>query len=111
MRNYFLIGQVMGAKATTRKDKVTGQVIANTEVIVQYMDHDKNGELILDTDTVQFPADQLQTFKDNIQKFIVIPYIFLAVRSGTYMLVNEDVDYHFFDTNPLIPKQEIKKAS
>lgn len=101
----------MGAKATTRKDKTTGALIANTEVIVQYMDHDKNGELVLDTDTVQFPAEHLPKFKENLQKFIVIPYIFLAVKTGTYILPNEELDYHFFDTNPLIPKQDVKKAS
>ena len=66
MRNYQLIGQIKGAKVVTRKDKVTQQTIANCEVIVQYEDHDKDGELVLDTDTIQFPVDELDNFKSAI---------------------------------------------
>lgn len=110
MRNYQLIGQVKGAKVVTRKDKQTQQVIGNCEVIVQYEDYDKNGELVLDTDTIQFDVNELDNFKANINKFIVVPYIFLVTKGGTYMFPDDNMNYHFYDTNPLIVK-ESKKAS
>lgn len=114
MRNYQLIGQIKGAKVVTRKDKVTQQTIANCEVIVQYEDHDKDGELVLDTDTIQFPVDELDNFKSSLNKFVVIPYIFLATKNGTYMFPDESMNYHIYDTNPLIQNlnnKDVKKAS
>jgi len=94
MRNYQLIGQIKGAKVATRKDKVTQQTIANCEVIVQYEDYDKEGELVLDTDTIQFSVDELENFKSNRNKFVVIPYIFLATKNGTYVFPDDSMHYH-----------------
>ncbi|PLY06612.1 MAG: hypothetical protein C0625_08440 [Arcobacter sp.] len=113
MRNYQLIGQIKGAKVVTRKDKQTQQTLANTEVIVQYEDYDKNGELVLDTDTVQFPATDVDIFKAHVNKFIVVPYIFLATKGGTYMFPDDNMNYHFYDTNPLLIKdsKDNKKVS
>lgn len=113
MRNYQLIGQIKGAKVVTRKDKVTQQTIANTEVIVQYEDFDKDGELVLDTDTIQFPVDELDKFKANLNKFVVVPYIFLVTPKGSYMFPDENMNYHIYDTNPLVPNtnKDTKKAS
>jgi len=112
MRNYLLIGQIKGAKISTRKDKATQQTISNTEVIVQYEDYDKNGDLVLDTDTLQFSVEDLEKFKSNLNKFIVVNYIFLATKTGTYMFQDENMNYHLYDTNPLIVQnKDIKKAS
>lgn len=112
MRNYQLIGQIKGAKAVTRKDKTTGQTTAHTEVIVQYEDFDKNGDLVLDTDTVQFDVNELDTFKENLNKFVVVPYLFLVAKNGTYMFRDENMNFSIYDTNPLIPvTTKDKKAS
>lgn len=109
--NYQFIGQIRGAKVVTRKDKTTQQVIANAEVIIQFEDHDKNGELVLDTNTIQFPADELQIFKDNVGKFICVHHVFLNTKSGSYLFPDDNMQYHFYDTNPLIAIAKDKKAS
>lgn len=101
--NYQYIGQIKGAKSTSRKDKTTHKDIYNCEVTVQFEDYDKNGELVLDTQHIQFDMSEIQTFKDNINKFIAIHYIFLNVKSGSYMFPNESMPYSIYDTNPLVP--------
>ncbi len=111
--NYQFIGQIKGAKATSRKDKSTGATISNTEVIIQFEDHDKNGELVLDTNTVQFPIDELQILKDNVNKYICVHYVFLQTPKGSYLFPDENMAYQFYDYNPLIPilNKDSKKAS
>ncbi len=112
MRNFQLIGQIKGAKVVTRTDKSTKQTTANCEVIIQYEDFDKDGELVLDTDTVQFDVNELDNFKSNLNKFVVIPYLFLATKSGTYLFPDDNMHYHIFDTNPLLNNNsKDKKAS
>eukprot|EP01029_Cantina_marsupialis_P022750 TRINITY_DN5575_c0_g1_i2.p2 TRINITY_DN5575_c0_g1~~TRINITY_DN5575_c0_g1_i2.p2 ORF type:complete len:112 (-),score=21.70 TRINITY_DN5575_c0_g1_i2:524-859(-) len=111
MRNYLLIGQIKGAKVVTRTDKTTKQVTATCEVIIQYEDFDKDGELVLDTDTIQFPVDELDNFKKNLNKFVVVPHLFLTTKSGTYLFPDENMNYHIFNSNPLIPVVTEKKAS
>lgn len=108
MRNYMLIGQIMGAKAVSRKDKTTGLNQVTTEVTVQYHDYDVNGELVMDIDVVSYPAKSLDELKLNVGKFIVIPYLYLNTPKGTYLFPDEMMAYHFYDTNPLIQKQESK---
>lgn len=110
MRNYFAIGQIKGAKAVSRTDKTTGVQTHTTEVIVQLEDYDKNGDLILDTDNISFPISELPKFKENLQKFIAVPYIFLNTKNGSYMFPDDGMQYHIYDYNPLVPptKQEKK---
>ncbi len=109
--NYHLIGQIKGAKVVTRKDKTTQQLVANTEVIVQYEDHDKNGELVLATANVQFPSTELENFKSNLNKFIVIPHVFISSPKGAWILPDENMNYYIFDTSPLVANKDNKKAS
>lgn len=110
MRNYFAIGQIKGAKAVSRTDKTTGVQTHSTEVIVQLEDYDKNGDLILDTDNISFPISELPKFKENLQKFIAVPYIFLNTKNGSYMFPDDGMQYQIYDFNPLVPptKQEKK---
>ncbi len=105
---YFYIGQIKGAKLVSRQDKQTKQTTASSEVIVQYEDFDNNGDLVLQTQPLQFPADRLQEFKDNLNKYVAIPHIFLSTPKGTWIFPNEDMKIQFYDVSPLIP-QVIKK--
>ncbi|OCL96786.1 hypothetical protein [Arcobacter porcinus] len=106
MRNFFLIGQIKGAKATSRTDKATGVQIHSTDVIVQFEDYDKNGDLVLDTDTISFKIEDLEQFKLNRQKYISIPYIFLNTKNGSYMFPDENMKYQIYDTYPLLNKND-----
>jgi hypothetical protein len=118
MRNYFLIGQIMGAKIVTRKDKATQVNQSSTEVTVQFIDYDKNGELVMDVDVITYDAKQLDDFKSNVGKFIAVPYLYLNIPKGTYLFPDEMMTPHFYTTNPLFPnvnnstdkKTEIKTA-
>lgn len=118
MRNYFLIGQVMGAKPVTRKDKATGINQSSTEITVQYIDYDKNGELVMDVDVINYDIKFLDEFKQNVGKFIAVPYLYLNLPKGTYLFPDEMMSHHFYTTNPLVPnvnnstdkKTEIKTA-
>ena len=114
--NYQLIGQIKGAKAVSRKDKTTGAIIANTEVIVNFEDYDKDGELVMYTETVQFDVNELQNFKDHVHKFVCIHYRFLQTPKGSYLFPDDMMNYVFFETNPLVQNnnkdgKDIKKAS
>lgn len=105
MRNYFLIGQVMGAKSVVRKDKATGVNQSSTEVTVQFVDYDKNGELVMDVDVVSYDIKHLDEFKTNVGKFVAIPYLYLNTPKGTYIFPDEMMGHHFYNTNPLIQTQ------
>lgn len=111
--NYQFIGQIKGAKIVSRKDKTTQATISNCEVIIQFEDYDKNGELVLATNTIPFHVDELQNMKDNVQKFICVHHLFLAAKSGTYLFPDENMNYQIFDTNPLVQNSNTKdkKAS
>lgn len=111
--NYQFIGQIKGAKAVSRKDKTTGTTVSNAEVIIQFEDHDKNGELVLDTNTIQFPIDDLQVLKDNVQKYICVHFVFLQTPKGSYLFPDENMNYEFYEYNPLIPihNKENKKPN
>lgn len=99
--NYHYIGQIKGAKTTSRKDKVSHVKTYYCEVTVQFEDYDKSGELVLDTQHIQFDINELQGFKDNVNKYISIPYIFLVTKTGSYMFPNDDMPYNVFEQNPL----------
>lgn len=105
MRNFILIGQVMGAKHVSRKDKTTGLNTVTTEVTIQYLDYDINGELVMDIDVVSYPSKSLDEFKANVNKFVAIPYLYLNIPKGTYLFPDEMMSYHFYNTNPLIQTQ------
>ncbi len=108
MRNFILIGQIKGAKSVSRKNKTTGSIDNSVDVIIQYEDYDKDGDLILDTDTISFDISELEILKSSINKFIVIPFIYMVVKSGTYMFRNENMNYNIFDTYPLLKITENK---
>lgn len=99
--NTLFIGQIKGAKAGSRKDKATQQMSHHCEVIVQYEDYDKNGELVLDTQTIQLDVSEVQKMKDNVQKFISIPFRFISTPKGNYIFQDEDMTYTLFDKSPL----------
>ena len=110
MKNFTLIGQIKGAKAVTRKNKSTGVESSECEVIIQIEDYDKNGELVLDTDTVQFQLSELANFKANINKFIAVPYLFISSPKGTYLFPDDSMNFQIYDSNPLVINNT-KKAS
>lgn len=93
----------MGAKPVSRKDKVTQISQSNTEVTVQFIDYDKNGELVMDVDVITYDIKQLEDFKSNVGKFIAVPYLYLNLPKGTYLFPDEMMSPHFYATNPLFP--------
>lgn len=101
MNNYNVIGQIKGAKVVTRKNKTTGIEVSTTEVIIQVEDYDKNGELVLDTDTISFPISDLNKFKENVNKFISVPYLFISTPKGSWLFPNEEMIYTIYDKHPL----------
>lgn len=93
----------MGAKIVTRKDKTTQINQSSTEVTVQFIDYDRNGELVMDVDVITYDAKQLDDFKANVGKFIAVPYLYLNLPKGTYLFPDEMMTPHFYATNPLFP--------
>ena len=57
-------------------------------------DYDKEGELVLSTNTIQFNVDELQKMKDNRGKFICIHHVFLVAKSGSYLFPDDNMNYH-----------------
>lgn len=106
--HYHVIGQIKGAKVVTRKDKTTQTMVANCEVIVQYEDFDKDGDLVLATANIQFPSSEVDNFKANLNKFIIIPHVFISSPKGAWVLPDEKMNYTIFDTSPLVQKTEDK---
>ncbi len=111
--NYLLIGMIRGAKTVTRTDKATKQVNAHCEVTVQFEDYDKQGELVLSVEHINFPISTLDEMKSKLNKFIAVPYQFISTPKGSWLFPNEDMIYSFYDKNPLISNSTSvdKKAS
>jgi hypothetical protein len=97
-----MVGQVKGAKLVTRTNKQTKVENTTCEVIVQFEDYDKNGDLVLSVENVNFPQDKLNDFKENINNFVSIAHLFISNQNGGWIFPDDNMNYQFFKTHPFI---------
>lgn len=110
MNNSLVVGVIKGAKVVTRKNKTTQVESSDCEVIIQYEDYDKNGELVLDTDSISFPLADLSIFKESLNKFITVPYMFLSTPKGSWFFKNDDMKYTIYEKNPFQNFKSVVKS-
>lgn len=94
------IGEVRSAKLSERKDKNTGKIEYSTQVTLEQVIVDKNGEDEIETKNFFLPHDDLDFLKSIKGKYLLIQMRFLQVKTGTYLFEDEDFDYLVFDKNP-----------
>ena len=115
---YQLIGQIFEAIPKEFKDKKTGEVTKSfVEVTVEQVVIDANGFRIKDVEKINFDQSHYQNLKNNIDKYIVVPFEYRSWRdkgSGqnqSAMMMSEGASYTIHEKNPFEQKAEVKKAS
>ena len=102
----FFIGQLEEVRPQNRKNKETGVVTTTLEATVTFETKDKDGYLVKATEQIQMEMSDFQALTQAKGKFIVIPYLTINTKNGTYTFPSDSLGYQVFDKNPL----EIKKA-
>jgi hypothetical protein len=102
-----LIGQIVGVRPITRKDKSTGEVIQSVDVSIQTNLVDNDGYDLPNIETINFPYSMVAKFQTYKGKFVGIPYRFMPTKNGNYLFVDESISFIPFESNPL----DIKKKA
>lgn len=100
-----LIGKIKEVRQINRKAK-DGSVTAFVDVMVNFVDYDRDGYLVETIEHVNYPIDNLMDLVQKKGKYIAVPYVILNTPKGTYVFPDEKMKYKIFDKNPL---GEIKK--
>jgi len=105
---YQLIGQIFEVIPKQFTDKKTGQVTKEfCEVTVEQVATDANGFRVKDVERVSFDMSHYKTLKDNIDKFIVIPFEHRTWRDAntkqmqSAMMMSEGATFKIYDKDPL----------
>jgi len=101
----FFIGQLEEVRPNNRKNKETGVVTTSLEATVTFQTNDKDGYLVKSTEQIQMEMSDFQALSLAKGKFIVIPYLTINTKNGTYTFPSDSLSYQIFDKNPL----ELKK--
>jgi hypothetical protein len=102
----FYVGQLEEVRPVNRKNKETGVVTTSLEATVTFETRDKDNFLVKSTEQVQMEMSDFQSLTVAKGKFIVIPYLTINTKNGTYTFPSDTLSYQVFDKNPL----ELKKA-
>ena len=115
---YLLTGVIFETIPKQFTNKATGEVTKSfCEVTVEQVSIDANGFRIKDVEKINFDEKHYQDLKNNIDKYIVIPFEHRSWRdkgSGqmqSAMMMSEGATYTIHDKNPFEQKAEVKKAS
>jgi hypothetical protein len=101
----FFVGQLEEVRPQNRKNKETGVVTTSLEATVTFETKDKDGYLVKATEQIQMEMNDFQALTAAKGKFIVIPYLTINTKNGTYTFPSDTLGYQVFDKNPL----EIKR--
>lgn len=102
----FFIGQVDEVRPMQRKNKDTGVVTMSLQLTATFEARDKDGYLIKSTQDIQMDMSDMNALNQAKGKFILIPYMTISSKNGTYTFPNDSMGFQVFDKNPF----EIKKA-
>jgi len=105
----FLIGKVMGVKQVERR-KSDGSSQIFTLVNVFHQMQDKEGFPVTISENVQFPLEEYINLKQQIGKYIGIPYVTLQTKNGTYIFPDSAMDYIIWDKDPFEIAKNIKRV-
>ncbi len=103
----FFIGMVDEVRPVQRKNKETGVVTMSLQLTATHESRDKDGYLIKSTQDIQMDMADMQSLTLAKGKYIVIPYLTINTKAGTYMFPNDSLGFQVYDKNPL----ELKKPS
>jgi hypothetical protein len=101
-----LIGQIVGVRPITRKDKSTGEILQSVDVSVQSNLTDNDGYDLPNIETINFPFSMISKFQAYKGKYVAIAYRFMPTKNGNYLFVDESIAIIPFDSNPLETKKK-----
>ncbi|MFK5882369.1 MAG: hypothetical protein QM482_09165 [Sulfurospirillum sp.] len=102
----FFIGKVDEVRPISRKDKTTGQVNMSSQLTATFETIDNDNYTVKSTENISFPIDLLGALQQTKGKYIVVPYMTISAKSGTYTFPDDNLSFQVFDKNPL---EQIKK--
>ncbi|NOQ29931.1 MAG: hypothetical protein GQ570_02285 [Helicobacteraceae bacterium] len=105
---YFFIGQIMEVKPTEREDKTTRKITYNTEVTVLADGYDEEGFRKMSLENAQIAEHHYDVLKDQIGKFVAIPYIKLSTKNGLYVFPDDSLAPIVMDKNPCVSSDQLK---
>lgn len=101
-----LIGQIIGVRPVTRKDKTTGEITHSVDVSIQSNLVDNDGYDLPNIETINFNYSMLSKFQSYKGKFIAVAYKFMPTKNGNYLFVDDSIQLIPFDNNPLETKKK-----
>lgn len=102
----FFIGLVDEVRPVQRKNKETGVVTMSLQLTATFETRDKDGYLVKSTQDIQMDINDMKALNEAKGKYIVIPYMTISSKGGTFTFPNDSMGFQVFDKNPF----EIKKA-
>ncbi len=115
---YQLIGQIFEVIPKEYRDKKTGEITKSfCEVTVEQVSEDANGFRVKDVERINFDSEHYQDLKQNIDKYIVVPFEHRTWRDvntkqmQSAMMMSEGSVYSIFDKNPLLQNKPVTSKS
>lgn len=103
----FFIGQVDEVRPVQRKNKETGVITMSLQLTATFETRDKEGYLVKSTQDIQMDMQDMTALSQAKGKYILIPYMTINTKGGTYTFPNDAMGFQIYDKNPI----EVKKAS
>lgn len=100
----FFVGMVDEVRPVTRKNKETGVVSMNLMLTATFETRDKEGYLIKSVQEIQMEMADMTQLTQAKGKYIVIPYMTLNTKNGTYTFPNDSMGFQVYDKNPFQTK-------
>jgi len=104
----FYVGQLEEVRPVNRKNKETGVVTTSLEATVTFDTKDKEGYLVKSTEQIQMEMSDFKVLSESKGKFIVVPYLTINTKNGTYTFPSDTLSFQIFDKNPLELKLPLK---
>ena len=101
----FFIGLVDEVRPVQRKNKETGVVTMRLLLTATFETQDKEGYKIKSTQDIQMEMQDMAILSNAKGKFIIIPYMTINGKNGTYTFPNDSMGFQVYDHNPLITKK------
>lgn len=96
----FFLGTVDEVRPVQRKNKETGVITMLLQLTATFETRDKEGYLVKSTQDIQMEINDLAVLTAAKGKYILIPYMTVNTKGGTYTFPNEAMGFQVFDKNP-----------
>jgi len=100
----YLVGKLRDVRQVQRKKPDGSMQVFCTALVYDEL-KDKDGHLVIVSENVQFPIEMIAELTTNVNKYVVIPYVVLNTKNGTYIFPDSNLPLSYFDKHPFGDKK------